>query len=434
MRFFPVRLAGLSVMAAALVFASGCATTPPAKLGKDDLRMGKLGLRKGDKDFNIHAVMVPGLCEGGPKLNNVALGRIGEFGGNTLCFDLCGISADGTSIDPKAVETVTAYAKQCKDEWMTLLVRVLANVEDNPEVRERAVVTVAKALKGEGKAAYWIDGPDAAKLAKKFKKAAPNLLVVAPANADLIAVDKVPAQGEGRRELVVGAMPDDGRRDVNFVLPAGDASYARMEKSFTDPAERAPWTPDNSVLSEQDRKDGFIALFDGKTTNGWFSRTPGVMSYEAKNGCLEWVRKGSGAIMTHDRYDNFILRFEWKIEKDGNSGVWCRAPRDARASRIGFEFQIMGDSHIKEPTNTSTGSIYEVEPPKCIANKKEGEWNTTEIVLDGSHYKATLNGKVVQDLDFSKHPVMKERLSNGFICLTDHGNWVSYRNIRLKKL
>jgi hypothetical protein len=41
---------------------------------------------------------------------------------------------------------------------------------------------------------------------------------------------------------------------------------------------------------------------------------------------------------------------------------------------------------------------------------------------------------VVQDLDFSKHEVMRDRLTKGFICLTDHGNWVSYRNIRLKKL
>jgi hypothetical protein len=146
------------------------------------------------------------------------------------------------------------------------------------------------------------------------------------------------------------------------------------------------------------------------------------------------VRGGAGAIMTRDRYDNFILRFDWKIKKDGNSGVWCRAPRDSRASKIGFEFQMMGDSYIPKPTDTSTGSIYEVLAPKCIANKPEGEWNTTELVLDGSHYKATLNGKVVQDLDFSKHDVMKDRLKKGFICLTDHDCWVSYRNLRLKKL
>jgi len=432
MRFSTIHIS-LPAILAAVALLSGCATQN-VPMGKDDLRMGRLGLRKGDKDFTIHAVTVPGLCEAGPKLNLPALGRIGESGGNTVCIELSGISADGKSLDPKAVETIVAYAQRCKDQNMTVVIRVLANVADDPAVRERAVVTVAKALRKEGRAAYWIDGPKAAELAKKFKKVSPNLLVAAPANGDMATVDQVPPKGEGLRKLVIGTMPDDGRREVNFVLPADDAVYPRMDKAFTDPVELAPWTPDNAVLSEEERKDGFIALFDGKTLNGWFSRTPGVQSFAAKNGCLEWVRGGAGAIMTRDRYDNFILRFDWKIKKDGNSGVWCRAPRDSRASKIGFEFQIMGDSAIKAPTDTSTGSIYEVVAPKCIANKPEGEWNTTELILDGSHYKATLNGKVVQDLDFSKHDVMKDRLKKGFICLTDHGNWVAYRNLRLKKL
>jgi hypothetical protein len=431
MRFSTIRL-GLPAVLAAVVLLSGC-VSQSVPIGKDDLRMGRLGLRKGDKDFSIHAVTVPGLLEAGPKVNLPALARIGESGGNTVCFDLCGISADGKSIDPKVVETLIAYAQRCKGQYMTILVRVLAKVADDPAVRENAVKTVAKALRKEGRAAYWIDGPNAAELAKKFKKTSPNLLVAAPANGDLTTVDAVPPKGEGLRKLVIGQMPDDGRDEINFVLPADDAVYARMDKAFTDPVELKPWTPDNSVLSEQDRKDGFIALFDGKTLNGWFSRTPGVMSYAAKDGCLEWVRGGSGAIMTRDRYDNFVLRFDWKIKKDGNSGVWCHAPRDARASKIGFEFQIMGDS-ASPATNTSTGSIYEVVAPKCVANKKEGEWNTTELILDGSHYKATLNGKVVQDIDFNSNEELKSRLKTGFICLTDHGNWVSYRNIRLKKL
>ncbi len=432
MQFSRVRFV-LPVLLAVVTLSSGC-VSQSVPIGKDDLRMGRLGLRKGDKDFTIHAVTVPGLCETGPKLNLPALGRIGESGGNTVCIELSGVSTDGKSLDPKSVETVTAYAQRCKDQNMTVVIRVLAKVADEPAVREKAVVTVAKALRKEGRAAYWIDGPKAAALAKKFKKTSPNLLVAAPANGDMATVDAVPPKGEGLRKLVIGTMPDDGRREVNFVLPADDAAYARMDKSFTDPVELAPWTPDNSALSEQERNEGFIALFDGKTLNGWFSRTPGVQSFAPKNGCLEWVRGGAGAIMTRDRYDNFVLRLDWKIKAGGNSGVWCRAPRDSRASKIGFEFQIMGDSDIKKPTDTSTGSIYEVVAPKCIANKKEGEWNSMEIVLDGPHYKATLNGKVVQDLDFSKHDVMKDRLKKGFICLTDHGNWVSYRNIRLKKL
>jgi hypothetical protein len=403
-------------------------------VSKDDIRLTKLGLRKGDTEFTIRAVAVPGLCEKGTKLDLVALTHIAEPGGNTVGIDLTGISADGKTLDPKSAETIGEYAKRCKDQRMGVLVRVLANVSEDHSVRARAVVTVAKALRSEGRVAYWIDGPKAGELAKKFKKAAPNLIVAAPENADLITVDTVPPKGEAGHKLLVGKVPDAGRRDVHFVVSDSKDIYSKIDKAFMDPVENTPWTPDNSVLSEQDRKDGFIALFDGKTLNGWFSRTPGVQSFQPKDGCLEFVRAGAGAIMSHDRYDNFILRFDWKIKSGGNSGVWVRAPREARASKIGFEYQIMGDSDVKTPTSTSTGSIYDVLPPKVQANKKEGEWNSTEIILNGQQYKALLNGKVVQDMNLDSHEELKTRLHKGFICFTDHGNWVSYRNIRLKKL
>ena len=138
-------------------------------------------------------------------------------------------------------------------------------------------------------------------------------------------------------------------------------------------------------------------------------------------------------LYTRDRYDNFVLRFEFRIVQDGNSGVFIHAPRDCRQSKIGFEFQILGD-YGEEPNKTSTGSVYDQVTPRLNAGKPAGEWNTAEVRLNGPHYKAILNGKQIQDVNFDDVPELKYRLRKGFIALQDHNNEVAFRNLRIKKL
>ncbi len=424
----------LCLLLCAALFAPGCATTVAARPGKDDFAVRRGKIFRGSKDWTLRAVHVPGLCEKGGPVDMPAVARLADVGGNTLSMDLCGLSADGASLDPKAVETVALYAEECKDTWMGFMVRVLAGVPDDPAVRARAAVTAAKALRGEGKAVYWIDGPDAAALAKKFKKAAPNLIVAAPGNADILTADAAPEKAGGQPVLAVNLRPEDIRPETHFVVTHSDAIYPALDQAFADPAESAPWTPDNSLLSEAERAEGFVSLFDGKTLNGWFPRTPGVESFEVRDGCIEWVRKGADALLSRERYDNFVLRLEWKIEKGGNNGVWLRGPRATRSSKLGFEFQMMGDSDIPEPTAESTGSVYRVLPAKALAARPEGEWNEVEIMLNGPHYQATLNGVQIQDVNFDEHPELSWRLRKGFICLSDHGSPAWFRNIRVKKL
>jgi len=78
--------------------------------------------------------------------------------------------------------------------------------------------------------------------------------------------------------------------------------------------------------------------------------------------------------------------------------------------------------------------VYDVLPPKLNAAKPAGEWNTLEIMFTGPMLKATLNGKIVQDVNFDEHEELKYRLRRGFIGLQDHAHYVAFRNIRIKKL
>lgn len=392
-------------------------------------------LYRSDSPFTFKAIAFPAL--GDPAATYVdymkAVNGTAKVGGNGICFTLHGLSPDGTSIDEKAVKWAKFIAKECKDRHMGAIMRVFPDgFSPEYKVRSTAARTVADAFRGEVKLVYWVDGPESKRIAKRLNWFARELCVAAEEGGEVDVVRELPARIK-KPVLLLGSVPGEEMEDVSCLLEDTPASYEALEAATADPAELAPWTPDNSVLSEEERADGFIALFNGRDLDGWYVIGDNENGFAVKDGVIEWMEKGAGALRTVRRYDNFILRLEYRIEEGGNSGVHLRAPRGGRASRIGFEAQILGD-HGQPIAKDSTGSIYDQVPPFINASLPAWEWNTYEIICDGSHVKITLNGYVVQDIDFDSRDELKYRLREGFIHLTDHGNKVSYRNIRLKPL
>ncbi len=425
---------GMLGVAVVLASLSGCATA--LSFGKDDFKIVDGKLKRGDKEFTLRAFQVPGLgaCEGKLSIMAPALVRIAEVGGNTACFDLAGFSEDGKTLDPKAVETVKTLATRAKDQRMGVAVRVLGG-RTEPEFCKNAVRTAAQALKGQGMAVYYFDGPEAGKFAKEFAKLAPGRVIAAPKNGAIEVVSAPPAAAPAHPVLVAGAIPDPAMKNVHFVLRGAEEDYAALDAALANPVEKAPYTPDNSLVSAEEQKEGFVSMFDGKTFNGWWVWGDDPNGFRiSPEGWIEWVKPGGEAVYSRERYGDFILRLEFKLKTEGsNSGVFLRAPRAARQSKIGMEFQIMGD-HGKVPDKQTTGAVYDVLPPKLNAAKPAGEWNTLEIMFTGPNLKATLNGKIVQDVNFDEHEELKYRLRRGFIGLQDHAHYVAFRNIRIKKL
>lgn len=79
-------------------------------------------------------------------------------------------------------------------------------------------------------------------------------------------------------------------------------------------------------LSFEVDKDGYICIFDGKTTKGWRSYGKDYLSprWTVDNGCLHFKRgqgEGGDIIFAH-KFKNFILEMEWKIQQGGNSGIF----------------------------------------------------------------------------------------------------------------
>lgn len=136
-----------------------------------------------------------------------------------------------------------------------------------------------------------------------------------------------------------------------------------------------------------------------------------------------------------------MLTLEYRmVSKKCNSGICFRAAipyttlnPNTLPSNTGFEFQIMDDAD-QPASKTGTGAIYNQIEPRENAGLKLGEWNTVELECRGTTVRAKLNGKLVQDFDYTKIPALAKRESCGYIALQNHGGTADFRNIKLVEL
>lgn len=197
-----------------------------------------------------------------------------------------------------------------------------------------------------------------------------------------------------------------------------------------------------SCISPEETSEGFVSLFDGKTLNGWQGAVKG---YVPENGLLVCVAKGGGNLFTTKEYGDFVLRFEFKLEPGGNNGIAIRSPISGRISRDGMELQILDDDHPKYAKLAPYqyhGSIYGMVPAKRGHLKPTGEWNSQEIVCQGSRIRVTLNDTTIVDADLKNvtdptmdgYPHPGRHREKGFLGFAGHGTRVEFRNIRVKEL
>jgi hypothetical protein len=190
---------------------------------------------------------------------------------------------------------------------------------------------------------------------------------------------------------------------------------------------------------------GFVALFDGRTLDGWRLVNGRGAGYLVRDGLIVCPVDGGGNLFTEREFANFVLRFECRTEPGGNSGIGIRAPFDVTSSATGMEVQILDDGHEKyrgviKPEQYH-GSIYDVIPARTGFLKPAGEWNSEEILADGRHIRVTLNGVVIVDADLdlvrepevlARHPGLAR--PSGHIGLLGHQSLVEFRNLRIKVL
>ena len=204
-------------------------------------------------------------------------------------------------------------------------------------------------------------------------------------------------------------------------------------------------------LTAAEKADGWKLLFDGQSLSGWraYQAMTPPAGWKAANG--ELVRDGDGGdLMTVEEFNDFELRLEWKISENGNSGIMFHvATGDQYPYESGPEFQILHNAGHKDGANpiTSAGSNYAMHPPAKDVTNRVGEWNDIRLIVKGTHVEHWMNGEKLLEYEFfspdwearvkaSKFGTMPGygRIMRGHIVLQDHGNLVTYRNIKIKTL
>ena len=162
----------------------------------------------------------------------------------------------------------------------------------------------------------------------------------------------------------------------------------------------------------------FESLFNGTDLSGWeivgapkaFDIADGAIRTLGAAPYPSWLR-------SKEQYENFVLRFSYKTSGWYEGGVLFLAPLDGPTSTIGCKL------HLKHTNKAyglrSTGAIYDVAAPTVFPAHKAGSWNQVEILSDWPVLRISINGKVVQDIDRSKHDGFKHRLRRGYIGFQD---------------
>src|SRR5271166_4366767 len=71
---------------------------------------------------------------------------------------------------------------------------------------------------------------------------------------------------------------------------------------------------------------GFVSLFDGKSLHGWTRVGDKGSGYLVEKGLLVSAPDFHGNLFTEAEYDNFVMRFEFRLTEGANNGIGIRAP------------------------------------------------------------------------------------------------------------
>ena len=197
------------------------------------------------------------------------------------------------------------------------------------------------------------------------------------------------------------------------------------------------------VTDPVEKELGFQSLFNGKDLSQWLD--PNDQYEVIEDGVFRSKPRGGGNLYTKERYPNFIFRFDFKLTPNANSGVGIRTELEGDPSfTVGKEIQILddsGDQYTKLEPYQYHGSLYGVVPAKRGSLKPVGQWNTQEIICDGTRLKVTVNGQVIVDakldeitefMDKREHPGLLK--NDGHIAFLGHSTEVQFRNLRVLPL
>lgn len=218
-----------------------------------------------------------------------------------------------------------------------------------------------------------------------------------------------------------------------------------------------------NTLTDREQSDGWILLWNGNSSNGWrginkdYFPTSGWLINDGELICLGNELPDSlrgGDIITISQYDNFELRFDFKISENANSGIKYFVDESLSSNKfhgLGLEYAILDNEnwpYDKLEYYRTCGSLYDlVRAPDNAIVREYGRWNHGIIRVENNHIQHWLNGIKSVDimknseeyyklLENSKYASIKGwgDFEKGHILIQDEGPRTAFKNIKIKKL
>jgi hypothetical protein len=178
-------------------------------------------------------------------------------------------------------------------------------------------------------------------------------------------------------------------------------------------------------------------LFNGKDLSGWVlhvnpeSEVPATDVFGVQDGVITIAGEPFGYMMTEQSFGDYKLHVEWRwVGEPSNSGLFQRciptegvwpdcAEVNLMAGRAG-DMISLSETPFDELKETG-GRFLRSEAES--AEKPAGEWNTPEIICQGTHIQAWINGVLMNEAHFSR--------TEGPIALQSEGGPLEIRNVYL---
>ncbi len=209
--------------------------------------------------------------------------------------------------------------------------------------------------------------------------------------------------------------------------------------------------PRDNELSHQEKTEGWILLFDGKSLDGWMTSAGQPSKTPVENSSINPHKAGHYMMVHTQQWSDYMLSLDFKISKKCNSGIFVHTysltPRPGKD--VGFNGLEIAIDDTAGAGYHDTGAIYDLVKPSRNAMKPIGEWNHIEIACHKNLIEVALNGEKVTRMDLDqftepyKRPdgtqhkfdiAYKDHPRRGYIGLQDHGSPCWFKNIKLRPL
>ncbi len=184
-------------------------------------------------------------------------------------------------------------------------------------------------------------------------------------------------------------------------------------------------------VQAQEKEKGFKQLFNGKDLTGWKTILRGdadpSKTFLVKDDMIVVTGRPNGYFYTDKSYKNYVLRFDWKFSKPGNSGLLVHIQGDHRVWPKCVEVQghLNSHGHIFA-IGGAKGQFKTDRKAQKEAIEGAGVWHTTEVISQDGMLTSKINGTQIS--------TGKGNITEGPFGFQSEGTELHFKNIRIKIL